>query len=99
MNTQAIKRSRPLAPNGRVCKQLAGDYPRFVLLKDGSVDELTHQERAILNFRRALPDDLKPEFDNCLKRKGDAFKVGLAEFDAKLAPRRSEMVWPPRAQA
>lgn len=83
--------SRQLSPNGRVYKEMAGDYPRFVMHPDGTLDELTHQERAFLQFFRCLPADLRPEFSRAMTDDGHPIKERLAEFEAKLAPRRHEL--------
>lgn len=85
-------RRRVIAPNGRIAKEMAGDFPRYLVGPGGEVVDLSHAERAMLRFRRLLPSDLTDEFDACLKLKGKAFFDGLKMFEAKLAPRRDELV-------
>ena len=92
MATAKTTRIKRYKPNGTHYRKLAGDYPRFFIREDGSVDELTHQERALLQFRRCLPEDLRPEYDKILRSDGGPIEVRVAEFDAKLAPRRAELV-------
>ncbi|MGH8074949.1 MAG: hypothetical protein ACREO4_12925 [Lysobacter sp.] len=65
-------------------KRLAADYPHFMINEDGSVEELTHQERAILQFYRRLPADLRPEMTKAMTCDGRSFEDRLAEFSTKL---------------
>lgn len=85
-------RHRPLAPNGRTYRLLAGDYPRFMLNDDGTVDWLTHEERAILQFYRRLPADLRPQMTKAMTDDGRPFEERLAEFGAAFEPRRAEII-------
>jgi len=58
----ARKRTRKWSPNGRNYKRLAGDAPLFVRWDDGTVEKLTQEERAMINFTRSLPEDLRKEY-------------------------------------
>jgi hypothetical protein len=84
-------KTKQFSPNSRRCKDMAGDFPRY--MTDGNnVTQLSHLERAVLRFCRALPNDLRGDFDACLRLKGEAFNAGLEAFKAKMEPRRSELI-------
>ena len=85
-------RIRPISPNGPMAKDLAGDFPRYMVGPGDEITELSYFERAMLRFTRALPADLCADFDACLQLRGDAYFEALKAFQAKLAPRRNELV-------
>lgn len=89
---KATTKSKGYSKNGRVAKDLAGDFPRYMVGKDDDIIELTHFERAMLKFSRALPEDLSADFDACLLKSGEAFNTAFEAFKAKLEPRRDELV-------
>ena len=72
--------------------EMAGDFPRYMVVDGDKVMELSDSERAMLKFSRALPADLFPDFLACARLKGDAFYRALDAFKAKLEPRRNELV-------
>lgn len=82
--TATRPRRRLRSPNSRVYQLLAGDYPHFMLNDDGSIEALTHQERAILQFWRQLPADLQPHMTKAMTDDGRPFTDRLAEFEEKL---------------
>ncbi len=55
------KPRRLLKENGRVYREMAGDFPTFMVLTDGTLTALTHQERAFLRIMRTLPKNAKAE--------------------------------------
>lgn len=96
MATQTVtqakpKRLRRISLNGRIVKKMAGNFPLFIQRDDGTLDELTNAQRALLRFYRALPDDLRPQFLDCFKNQGVDLEANLRAFQAKLEPRKSEL--------
>jgi len=89
------KRARRLAPNGRVFRKLAGNMPHFMLMEDGSISPLTHEERAFLRFTRSIPDDLRAECCAALQLAGNECTSAMSAFLAHCEERRSEIAWPP----
>lgn len=90
---KATTKSKDYFKNDRVAKDLAGDFPRYMVVEGDKIIELSHSERAMLKFSRALPEDLLADFNACLQLKGgEAFHTALEAFKMKLEPRRDELV-------
>lgn len=98
-NPELLTRRRRLSPNGRVYRKLAGNFPHFILMEDGSVDQMTHEERAFLRFRRILPDDLRAELDAAFELDGDAKFAALKAFNMHCDARRADIAWPVEDQS
>jgi len=47
---------------------MAGDYPSFIVLTDGTLTAFTHQERAFLRIMCTLPKDAKAEVKASMQR-------------------------------
>ena len=62
------KPRRLLKENGRVYREMAGDFPSFMVLADGTLTALTHQERAFLRIVRTLSGDEKAELKQSMER-------------------------------
>ncbi len=84
--------ARIYAPNGRHYKKEAEGMPLIMIMKDkdGEYDMLTHQERAFLKMTRAIPDDLRPKFDELLGDNSRPMKDRMDEFAVLMKPRRAE---------
>src|SRR3546814_9902049 len=59
-----------MASESVAIENLPNVCPRFVVWEDDSAEELSREERAMIGFRRCLPDALKPEFDKLLADDG-----------------------------
>ena len=78
---KATTKPQEVSNNDHWAEEAAGDFPRYMIVGGDEIVELSHFERAMLKFSRALPEDLLADFDACM----EAFK-------AKLEPRRNELV-------
>ena len=56
-----IPQPRPLRPNGRVFRKLAGEVPPFYL-DHGELVEMTYEEAFTVRFSRWLPEAMRVDF-------------------------------------
>jgi hypothetical protein len=73
-----IPQPRPLCPNGRVFRKLAGEVPAVYLENDELV-EMTYEEAFTIRFMRWLPEAMQREFAGIFEQ-----GIPLAEFEDRL---------------